>query len=128
MALWRGGSMWRRALPRWSGETLDLVVDFTTYVFVPAYAVAAGGLVPPAAAVPLAILIVTSGALYFADRRMKDRGQLFPRLPGGVERPVFYLFLRAPSHGLPPVRGAARGADLRAGSVRASVPRAALAR
>ena len=33
-------------LPRWSGETLDLVVDFTTYVFVPAYAVAAAGLMP----------------------------------------------------------------------------------
>ncbi len=28
----------------WSGDTLDLVVDYTTYVFVPAYAVAAGGL------------------------------------------------------------------------------------
>ena len=25
-------------LPRWSGDVLDLVVDFTTYVFVPAYA------------------------------------------------------------------------------------------
>ena len=34
------------ALPRWSGETLDLVVDFTTYVFVPAYAIAASGLLP----------------------------------------------------------------------------------
>src|ERR1044072_311203 len=31
-------------LPRWSGDTLDLVVDFTTYVFVPAYAVADGEL------------------------------------------------------------------------------------
>ena len=30
-------------LPRWSGETLDLIVDFTTYVFVPAYAIAASG-------------------------------------------------------------------------------------
>ncbi len=33
-------------LPRWSGDVLDLVVDFTTYVFVPAYAIAAGGLLP----------------------------------------------------------------------------------
>ena len=33
-------------LPRWSGDTLDLVVDFTTYVFVPAYAIAASGLMP----------------------------------------------------------------------------------
>ena len=31
-------------LPRWSGDVLDLVVDFVTYVFVPAYAIAAGGL------------------------------------------------------------------------------------
>ncbi len=38
-------------LPRWSGDVLDLVVDFTTYVFVPAYAIAAGGLLPD----PLAI-------------------------------------------------------------------------
>src|SRR5262245_52409289 len=28
-----------RTLPRWSGDTLDLVVDFVTYVFVPAYAI-----------------------------------------------------------------------------------------
>ena len=33
-------------LPRWSGDVLDLVVDFITYVFVPAYAIAAGGLLP----------------------------------------------------------------------------------
>src|SRR5271163_228081 len=34
-------------LPRWSGDVLDLVVDILNYVFVPAYAVAASGLVPP---------------------------------------------------------------------------------
>ena len=30
-------------LPRWSGDVLDLVVDILTYVFVPAYAIAASG-------------------------------------------------------------------------------------
>ena len=45
------GTMARRLkvaelLPRWSGDVLDLVVDFVTYVFVPAYAIAAGGLLP----------------------------------------------------------------------------------
>ena len=30
-------------LPRWSGDVLDLVVDFVTYVFVPAYAIVSGG-------------------------------------------------------------------------------------
>ena len=39
-------------LPRWSGDMLDNVVDFTTYVFVPAYAIAASGLMPPGFAIP----------------------------------------------------------------------------
>jgi phosphatidylcholine synthase len=83
-------------LPRWSGDTLDLVVDFTTYVFVPAYAVAAGGLVPPLAAIPLAIVIVVSGALYFADRRMKTTDNYFRGFPAVWNAPVFYLFLLRP--------------------------------
>src|ERR1700692_3779459 len=37
-----------RVQPNWSGEVLDLVVDFVTYVFVPAYAIVAGGLLLPA--------------------------------------------------------------------------------
>jgi phosphatidylserine synthase len=45
-------------LPRWSGDVLDLVVDFVTYVFVPAYAIAAGGLLPQ----PLALPAGKSGA------------------------------------------------------------------
>jgi phosphatidylcholine synthase len=58
-------------LPRWSGETLDFVVDFATYVFVPAYAIAACGLLPSSVALPLGLIVTVTGALYFADRRMK---------------------------------------------------------
>src|SRR3984893_17971314 len=61
-------------LPRWSGETLDLVVDFATYVFVPAYALAASRLLPEGLEAAAAILVVVTGALYFADRRMKTPG------------------------------------------------------
>ena len=39
-----------KLLPRWSGDVLDLVVDILNYVFVPAYALAASGLLPPPAA------------------------------------------------------------------------------
>ena len=39
-------------LPRWSGDILDLVVDFITYVFVPAYAIVASGLLPDTLAIP----------------------------------------------------------------------------
>src|SRR6202011_4551294 len=55
-------------LPRWSGDVLDLVVDILNYVFVPAYAVAASGFVPPVVAIALGILIVVTGSLYLADR------------------------------------------------------------
>ncbi|MBV8836756.1 MAG: phosphatidylcholine synthase [Alphaproteobacteria bacterium] len=83
-------------LPRWSGETLDLVVDYVNYVFVPAYAVAAGGLMPRMIAVPLALLICITAALYFADRRMKTADNYFSGFPAVWNVPVFYLFLLRP--------------------------------
>jgi len=85
-----------RRLPRWSGETLDLVVDFVTYVLLPAYALALSGLLPERAAVPLAVVIVISGALYFADRRMKTADNYFRGFPAVWNVPAFYLFLLRP--------------------------------
>jgi phosphatidylcholine synthase len=83
-------------LPRWSGEILDLVVDFVTYVLVPAYALVVGGLLPQGVAVPLGIVIVMTGALYFADRRMKTTDNYFRGFPGVWNVPAFYLFLLRP--------------------------------
>jgi phosphatidylcholine synthase len=84
-------------LPRWSGDGLDFVVDFVTYVFVPAYAIAAGGLLPQFVSVPLGALIVTTGALYFADRNMKMDGNYFRGFPVLWNAAAFYLFLLRPS-------------------------------
>ncbi len=50
-------------LPRWSGDVLDFVVDFATYVFVPAYAIVASGLLPQSLALPLGLIITVTGAL-----------------------------------------------------------------
>jgi phosphatidylcholine synthase len=83
-------------LPRWSGDTLDLVVDFVTYVFVPGYAIAAGALLPPSLALPAAIAIVVTGALYFADRKMKMAGNYFRGFPALWNLAAFYLFLLRP--------------------------------
>ena len=83
-------------LPRWSGEVLDLVVDFATYVFVPAYAIAAGGLLPPALAAAAGILIVMTGAIYFADRRMKTEDNYFRGFPTLWNVVAFYLFVLKP--------------------------------
>lgn len=83
-------------LPRWSGDTLDLVVDFTTYVFVPAYAIAASGLLPPFLAIPAGIVVVISGALYFADREMKTKDNYFRGFPAVWNLAAFYLYLLEP--------------------------------
>jgi phosphatidylcholine synthase len=56
-----------RLLPNWSGDVLDLVVDFVTYVF------------------------------YFADRRMKSADNHFRGFPGLWNLAAFYLFLLHPS-------------------------------
>lgn len=82
-----------RVLPNWSGDVLDLVVDFVTYVFVPAYAITASGLLLPLAAPLLGVGIAVSGALYFADRRMKAADNHFRGFPGLWNAAAFYLFL-----------------------------------
>ena len=89
-----------RVQPDWSGEMLDLVVDFVTYVFVPAYAITASGLLLPLAAPLLGIGIVVSSALYFADRRMKASDNHFRGFPALWNAAAFYLFLLRPSPGV----------------------------
>jgi len=85
-----------KLLPRWSGETLDLVVDFTTYVFVPAYAIAASGFLPDALAIPAGMIVVITGALYFADREMKTRENYFHGFPAvwNLLRSICIFWLR----------------------------------
>jgi phosphatidylcholine synthase len=80
------GSLARRLrvserLPRWSGETLDNVVDFLTYVFVPVFALASGTILPLPLAIPAAIAILISSAIYFADTRMKTADGYFRGFP-----------------------------------------------
>src|SRR6266568_4036136 len=84
-------------LPRWSGDVLDLVVDFVTYVFVPAYAIAAGDLLPEPLPLPAGIVIVVTGALYFADREMKTTDNYFRGFPGLWNLVAFYLLLLKPA-------------------------------
>lgn len=83
-------------LPRWSGEGLDFVVDFITYVFVPAYAIAASGYLPEILAIPSAMVIVVTGALYFADGNMKTDDNYFRGFPAVWNLVAFYVFVLEP--------------------------------
>lgn len=83
-------------LPRWSGEVLDLVVDFTTYVFVPAYAIATSQLMPGALSLAAGLVVAVTGTLYFADRNMKTADNFFQGFPAVWNLIVFYLLLLKP--------------------------------
>ena len=83
-------------VPRWSGDAIDLVVDFLTYVFVPAIALASGALLPQPLAMPAAVAIVISSAIYFADTRMKTADGYFRGFPALWNIVVFYLFVINP--------------------------------
>lgn len=83
-------------LPRWSGDVLDLVVDFTTYVFVPAFAIATARLMPDMVAIGAGALIAVTGALYFADGNMKAADNHFVGFPALWNLVAFYLLLLRP--------------------------------
>jgi phosphatidylcholine synthase len=72
------------------------VVDILNYVFVPAYALAASGLLPRSVAIPLGTLIVVTGSLYFADKLMKTSDYYFRGFPALWNVAAFYLFIFEP--------------------------------
>lgn len=87
----------REVLPHWSGDILDLVVDYLNYVMVPAYALVVSGLIPPLWNYAAGAVIAITGALYFADLRMKTDDSYFRGFPACWNIVVFYLFLLKPS-------------------------------
>ena len=83
-------------LPRWSGEALDFVVDYTTYVFVPAFALVMSGLMPGYPGYACGLVIAVSGAFYFADREMKTQDNRFKGFPAVWNVVAFYLLALKP--------------------------------
>ncbi len=70
-----------RFAPRIDGAALDLVVDYFTYVVVPAVYLHAAGAFPPGLAFACAALILTSSLYTFARRDMKAESADFRGFP-----------------------------------------------
>jgi phosphatidylcholine synthase len=86
-----------RNLPTISGAALDFVVDYVTYVFLPAFALATGGFASAPVALALAGVIVFTSALYFADTRMKMKNNAFRGFPAVWNGVVFLFFVFHPN-------------------------------
>lgn len=83
----------KERMPEIDGDILDLVVDYLTYVVVPAVALWRSDLVPHVLTGPLAIAVAIASALYFADTRMKTDDLWFRGFPAIWNVLVFYLFV-----------------------------------
>lgn len=79
------------------GVLLDLIIDYLTYVFVPAYALFKSGLLPGWTGWFAIIAIIFGSALYFADTRMKTRDCSFSGFPGCWNMVVLVLFALSPN-------------------------------
>lgn len=82
--------------PRIDGETLDLVVDYLTYVFVPTIFIWRAGLVPEALAPWLAGAIQLSALYSFTRRDLKTDDNYFRGFPGLWNIIAFYLYVTQP--------------------------------
>ena len=83
--------------PQFDGELLDLIIDYLTYVFVPAYALFKSGLLPGWTGWIAIIVITFASVIYFADTRMKTRDYSFAGFPGCWNMVVLVLFALEPN-------------------------------
>ena len=82
--------------PRVDGDTLDLVIDYLTYVFVPTLFLWRAGLIPEALAPWLAAGIQLSSLYLFARTDMKTEDGYFRGFPALWNLVAFYLFVLQP--------------------------------
>ncbi len=84
-------------LPRIDGSALDLVVDYLTYVFVPAWFLLKLGAFPAGAAMPVTMLILLSSLYTFARRDMKTEDGYFRGFPALWNIVALYIYVAGPA-------------------------------
>lgn len=83
----------KEVLPNWSGDTLDNIIDYVTYVLLPAFALYQSGMIGEPWSFVAAGMIVVSSAIYYADVGMKTEEYFFSGFPVVWNMIVFTLFV-----------------------------------
>lgn len=83
--------------PEFDGVLLDLIIDYLTYVFIPAFALFKSGLMDGWTGWVAIIVITFASALYFADNRMKTKDNSFNGFPGCWNMVVLVIFALEPN-------------------------------
>ena len=79
------------------GVLLDLIIDYLTYVFIPAFALFKSGLFEGWTGWFVIIIITFASAMYFADNRMKTQDNSFSGFPGCWNMVAVVLFALEPN-------------------------------
>jgi len=87
----------RSNAPEFDGVLLDLIIDYLTYVFIPAFALFKSGLMDGWTGWFAIIVITFASAMYFADTRMKTKDNSFSGFPGCWNMVVLVIFALEPS-------------------------------
>lgn len=78
------------------GALLDLIIDYLTYVFIPAFALFHSGLLPGWTGWVAIIVITFTSSLYFADTRMKTADMSFSGFPACWNMVALMVFATRP--------------------------------
>jgi phosphatidylcholine synthase len=78
------------------GVLLDLIIDYLTYVFIPAFALFQSGLLPGWTGWIAIIVITFASVLYFADTRMKTEDNSFSGFPACWNMVAVIVFATRP--------------------------------
>lgn len=79
------------------GVLLDLIIDYLTYVFIPAFALFKSGLMDGWTGWFAIIVITFASVMYFADTRMKTKDNSFAGFPGCWNMVVLVIFALQPN-------------------------------
>ena len=86
--------------PAYDGVLLDLIIDYLTYVFIPAFALFKSDLLSGWTGWIAIIVIVYGSVIYFADTRMKTKDNSFAGFPACWNMVVLVLFALKPPDGV----------------------------
>ncbi|SDG42651.1 CDP-alcohol phosphatidyltransferase family protein [Sulfitobacter delicatus] len=82
--------------PEFDGVLMDLIIDYLTYVFIPAFALFTSGLMDGWSGWAMIIIITFASVMYFSDTRMKTKDNSFKGFPGCWNMLVLVLFALQP--------------------------------
>lgn len=84
--------------PQYDGMVLDMIIDYLTYIFIPAFALFKSGLLPDWTGWICILVITYTSAMYMVDTRMKTKDNSFSGFPATWNMLILVIFAVEPNY------------------------------